>query len=114
MAGTESIKDIAVILAALVLVADQQRDRRAGGFAFEHAGQDFDRIRFLALGHMARGAWLAAIELWLDVGFGQFHARRAAVNHATDGRAMGFAEGGNGKQRAEGIAGHNEALLLMI
>ena len=70
MAGAERLDDIAVILAALIGIADQQRDRRAGGLALEHARQDFDLIRFLALRDVARRAGLAAIEFELDVRFG--------------------------------------------
>ena len=53
MTGPEGFGDVAVILAALVLVADQQGDRGAGGLALEHAGKDFHRIRFAALGDVA-------------------------------------------------------------
>ncbi len=106
MAGAEGVQDVAVVLAALVGVADEQGDGRAGGLALEHAGEDFHLIGFLPLRHMATGAGAAAVEIGLDVGLAQRHARRTAVDHATDGRAMGFAEGGDCKQQAEGVAGH--------
>ena len=60
-----------VILAARVDIADQQRDRRAGGLALEHAGEDFDRIVFAPLRDMARRAGLATVEIELDIGFRQ-------------------------------------------
>jgi hypothetical protein len=93
MARAETVGDIAVVLAALVFIFDQQRNRGAGGHALVHAGQDLHRVRFLALRHMARGARLAAVEFGLDVGLGQRQSRRAAIDHTADGRTMGFAEG---------------------
>ncbi len=66
--GPERVGDARVVLAARVLVADQKRDRRAGRDAFEHAGEDFDRVRLPALRHMARGPGLAPVEVALDVG----------------------------------------------
>ncbi len=100
MAGTEGLGDVAIVLAALVLVADQERDGRAGGPALEHAGQDFRGVGFLSLGHMARGAGLAPVEFVLDVTLRQCHAGRTAVDHAADGRAVGFAEDGDAKEFA--------------
>jgi hypothetical protein len=49
VAGAESLDDVAVVLRALVDVADQQRDRRARGAAFVHAGEDFDVVGFVPL-----------------------------------------------------------------
>ena len=46
MAGAEAVCDFAVILGALVFVADQQADRRSGGFAFEDAGKNLHTVRF--------------------------------------------------------------------
>ncbi len=92
MAGTEGLGDGAVVLAALVLVADQQRDRRAGGLALEHAGEDLHGIGFAPLRDMARSAGLAPVEVMLQVGGAQFHARRAAVHHAAERGAVRFAE----------------------
>ncbi len=109
MARAEGLDDVAVVLAALVGVADQQADGRAGGLALEHAGQDLDKVFFLALRDVARSAGLAAVEIGLDVLGRQRHARRAAVDDGTDGRAVRLAEGGDGKQQAQGIARHDRA-----
>src|SRR5690606_15663469 len=87
----------------------QQANRAAGGLAFEHAGEDFDFIRFLALGGMTAGTRLAAIQVALQILQRQLQPRRAAVDNSHQGRAMALASGGNGKQRAEGIAGHPDA-----
>ena len=70
VAGAEGVEDVAVVLAALVGVADQQRDRRAGGHAFVYAGQYLHRVGLVALRDVARGAGTAAVELDLDVGLG--------------------------------------------
>ncbi|ABA48712.1 hypothetical protein BURPS1710b_1866 [Burkholderia pseudomallei 1710b] len=106
MARAERLGDVAVVLAALVGVADQERDRRAGRHALEHAGQDLDLVGLLTLRDVARRAGLAAVELELDVGFRERHARRAAVDHAADRGAVRFAEGRDSEKRAEGVAGH--------
>ena len=56
VARAEGLRDLAVVLAALVGVADQQADRRAGGLAFVDAREDLHPVRFLALGDVAAGA----------------------------------------------------------
>ncbi len=68
MTGAKALRDVAIVLAALILVADQQRDGRAGGLALVHAGEDLHRVRFIALRDMAAGAGAAAIQILLDVG----------------------------------------------
>ncbi|KAF1858516.1 hypothetical protein Lal_00015033 [Lupinus albus] len=110
MAGTERVGDVAVVLAALVRVLDQQRDRRARRDAFVDAGQDPDLVGFLPLRHVARRARLAAVQLRLDVGLGQRHPRRATVDHAADCGTVRFAESGYGKQLAKCVAGHGISL----
>jgi hypothetical protein len=49
-----------------------------------------------------------AIQLGLDIRFGQNHPWRAAINNAADSRAMRLAKSGNGKQSAKRIAGHDD------
>ena len=111
MAGPESVGDGAVILAALVLIADQQGNRRAGGPAFEDAGENLHLIRLAALRHMPGGARLATIQFGLDVGGAQVQSRWTSIDHAADCRAVRFAEGGDSKQRTECIAGHGKVSL---
>ena len=68
MAGAVAVADFAIVLGALVGVLDHQGNRRSGGHrpagavVLEHAGQDLDRVRFLALGDEARGAGAALVE----------------------------------------------------
>ena len=106
MAGPEGLQDVAVVFAALVGVFDQQADRRASGFAFIYAAQNFDRIGLIALGDVAAGARAAAVQVALDVSLIQRHARRAAVNHAANGRAVGFTKIGDCEELSEGVAAH--------
>src|SRR5690349_10901291 len=54
VARTKRVDEIAVVLAPRVFIADQQRDRRARGFAFKEAGEDLDPVGFLALSDMPR------------------------------------------------------------
>jgi hypothetical protein len=107
--GPKGARDLAVVLAALIKIADQKRDRRAGRPAFEDAGKNLDLIGFAPLCDMARGAGLPAIQLELDVRGREFEPWRTAIDDAADGRPMRFAERSDGKQRAEGVAGHQES-----
>ena len=106
MAGAEGLRDLTVVLAALVGVADQQADRCSGRVALVHARQDLDLVGFLALGDVAAGAGTAPVQVDLDVRLGQRQAGRAAVDHAADRRSMRFAEVGDGEQGAEGVSAH--------
>src|SRR5471032_2686285 len=77
-------------------------DRRKPGTSRHVTQRQYlDRVGFLALRHVARSARFAAVQLRLDIGFRQDQARRAAVDHAADGRTMRFAESGNSKQLAK-------------
>ena len=44
VAGAEGLADVAVVLAALVFVANQQPNRRTSGFALIGSGKDFHRV----------------------------------------------------------------------
>src|SRR5690606_22709315 len=107
MSGTKGARDGGIILAARVLVADQQRNGRTGGFAFVEPGQNFDLIRLLALGHVPRRARTAPVQLFLNVGLGQCHAGRTAINHAADGRTMRLTKVGDTKKLPKCAASHN-------
>ena len=106
VAGAEGLQDVAVILAALVGVLDQQADGGAGGLALINTREDFHRIGLVALGHKAAGAGAAPVQVGLDVGRAQGHAGRTAVDHAADGRAVRFPEVGDCEKMSEGIAAH--------
>src|ERR1700730_997119 len=73
VAGPVLVLDVGIILRALIDIVDDERDRRSGGhllaasFVDEHAGQDFDRVRLLALGGEPRLAGPALIAIGLGV-----------------------------------------------
>ena len=73
------------------------RFERSCGFTLIDTAQNLNHVRFLALGHVAAGAGAAAVQVVLDVGLAQSHARWAAVNHTANGRAVGFTKVGDGE-----------------
>ena len=107
MTWPKGLQDIAIVLTALVGVLDEEGNRGTGGQALVHAREDLHRIGFVALGHEGAGARTTPVEVGLDVGFGQRQPRRAAVNHAADGRAMGLTKVGDRKKISKGIAAHD-------
>ena len=92
MTGPEGIDQIPVIPAAGIFVSNEQRDGRAGGLAFKDTGEDFDCIGFLPLRDVAGGAWLAPIEVVLDVIDSESKTGRAAIHDAADSRPVALAE----------------------
>ena len=63
MTGPKRLQNISVIFAALVGVLNQQRNRRSCGFTLIDTAQNLNHVRFLALGHMATGAWTSAVKV---------------------------------------------------
>src|SRR6185437_14048957 len=110
VAGTETVLDGLIIARALVFVLDQETDRRAGGLALEHAGQDLHLIGFLPLRREAILAGPALVEILLDVGLAQWNERRHAVHDAADRRSVALAPTRVAEDRAEAIAGHGGPL----
>ena len=112
MAGPVAVADLAIVFRTLVGVLDHQRNRRARGdgptcaVVFEDAGEDFHRIRLLALRDEARGAGAAFVQELLDEGFIQRQAGRAAIDHATEGRPVAFAPGRHAEEVAERVVRH--------
>ena len=100
MAWAEGLQNLTIVLAALVGIADQQADRSTSGTALVHTRKNFYLISLLPLRDIAAGAGTAPIQIRLDVGHGQLHARWTAVDHATNGRAVGFTKAGDCKQGA--------------
>ncbi len=118
VAGAVFVLDVGIILAALIDIVDDERDRRAGrhlsagGFVKEHAGQDLDLVRLLALRGEARLARPAAVEIGLNVGLIERDARRAAVDHAADRGPVALAEGGDPERMPERIERHERLATL--
>src|SRR6185437_6059436 len=112
MTGAELVADLRVVARTLVDILDYQRDRCSGrhlrrhAFVLEHAGEDLHRVGFLALRYELGLARSAAVQIALDVRFGQRDAWRAAIDHAADRRPMAFAEGRDPKQVPEAVVRH--------
>src|SRR5690606_41726650 len=104
--------DAAVVVRPLVLVLDQEPDRRAGRNAFEYARQDLYLVGLVTLGGVARTAGTAPLQVGLDVGRCEFESGRAAVDDAAHRGAVALAEGGHRKQEAEAVPGHQAAPRL--
>ena len=109
MARAELRGDVGVIPAARVGVADQQRDRGAGGAAFVHAREDLHFIGLASGRGVAALAGGAALQVVDELLRRDLQPRRAPVDDAADGRAVRFAEGGDRQQLAEGIAAQGAA-----
>ena len=107
MPGSERIQNIAVILTPLIRIANHQGNRGTGGLALVDTTEDLDGIGLTALRDMTRGTWAATVEIGLNVGLGQRHARRATVNDAANGRTMRLAEIRDREQMTKGAARHS-------
>jgi hypothetical protein len=106
----KGLQNIAVVFAALVGVLDQQANRCARGLALENARQDLHLVGFIALRHVPAGTGATAVKFDLNISLAQQHARRAAVNHAANGWAVGFTKVGDGEKGSKGIAAHRKGL----
>ncbi len=108
--GAELLRDLAVVLATLVGVLNQQRDRCARGLAFIHAAENLHSVGFVALGDVTARTRPTAVQIPLNIGFAERHARRAPINHAPDRRPMRLAKVGNCEKGAKSIAAHSAGL----
>src|SRR5690606_16750613 len=109
MSRSEQVFDIAVILALLVGIFDEQPYRGAGREAFKHARQDFDLIFFATLRGKARCARFATVEIMLQIGFGQRHAGRTTINDTAERKPVAFTKRGHAKKLAYGITRHEHS-----
>ena len=104
--GAEDVPNRAVVPRPCVDVLDEERDRGPRAHAFEHPGQDPDLIRLAALRRMPALARPTAVELGLDVGFGEGEPGRTPVHHAADGGTVALPERRHREMLAEGVTGH--------
>jgi hypothetical protein len=95
---------VAVVLGAMVFVADEDGDRGARGLAFVHPGEDFAGVFFFAGGGDFALAGATPIEFKLDFFSSDTKFGRAAVDDAADAATVGFAKGGDAEEMAEGAA----------
>ena len=87
-----------------VLVAHEQRDRRAERPALEDAGEDLDAVGLVARRRERALAGPAPIEIALDLLAREREPRRAAVDHHADAAAVALAEGGDLELTSEAAA----------
>src|SRR4029079_7280804 len=106
MARSKGIDQISVVAAPRICVAHHQGARRAGGVSFKHAGENFNGIRLLTLGHVAGRARLSSVEIFLDVFSRKRKTRWATIDDTSHGRSVTFTERGNHENVTERIAGH--------
>ena len=64
-------------------------------------------VGLLALGNEAALSWTAAVQIGLNIGFGDGESGRATIEDAAHATAVAFAERGYAKDAAES-AGHAE------
>ena len=70
VARAENVFNRAVILRTLIGILNQQTNAGPGSHPLEYAGEDFNLVRFAALGSIARCSRTSAIEIVLQIGFG--------------------------------------------
>ena len=106
MAGAEQFREPAVILAALIRIADHHRETGSGGNAFKHAGEDFDPVRFLA--HRADFGLSGPppVEVALDQRLIDLHPCRHPIDDHSQSGTVGLPERGHSEQFAKRISAH--------
>src|SRR2546427_1066611 len=114
MTRPELLADVGVVLAALVGVTDQQRDRGAGGQALVYAGEDLDLIGLSPRRGVPALAGSATLQVVGEFGRVQRQPRRAAIDHAADSRPVRLAERGDGEQLAERIGAHGRCAASSV
>src|SRR5207244_7897558 len=87
-----------------VLVLNDEADRRAERLPLEHTRQNPYRIRFLPLGNQSALPRCAAVEIRLDVGFGQGQPRGTAIDDGTGGATVRLAPGRHAEEASPGVA----------
>jgi len=91
-----------VVLLTHVAIVHQQGYWSAKRETTLDARQDGHAVCFLARCGDTRLAWPTTIQLRLDVGFTELHARRATVYYCTYAHAMGLAKGCDAKHASKG------------
>ena len=114
MPRTEHVFDGAVVLRALIGVLNDQTDAGAGSHAFEYAGENAHLIRFATLGGVTRGARTTAVQIVLQIGFGERNAGRHAVDDTTQRHPVRFTEGGDAENLPNTVSCHHGSLPLVF
>jgi hypothetical protein len=82
-----------ISLGTMILVADENCDGRAEGFALKGSGENLALIGFVPWSCDLGLSRASAIELDLEVSLGEGNERRAAVDNDTDPASVGFTKG---------------------
>ena len=106
MTGAKRVHDVAVVFAALILIANQQTNWSTRCHAFKNAGKNFNLVCFLTLSDMAGSAWLASVQIGLQICFSQRQTGWAAINHTTNGGPMAFPKITDHKKATQAASGH--------
>mgnify|MGYP000675230201 CR=1 FL=1 len=101
MAGPVQILDVGVVAAALIGIADQNRQARPGRATFEDAGKNLRFVRLLPLGDDFALSRAAALEVHTKIIDRQRQTGRHAVNDDDVPRAVALAGGGDPKCLSE-------------
>ena len=108
MAGTGMLAELLIILAAGVLVAEKDGERRACGMPLINAGNNFRKVG-LQTGRRAQGTGLATGKVFCKIVRLERNARKHAVQAYADMRSVGLAENTDSEFIAECV--HIVALL---
>ena len=100
------VPDIAVVAGALIDVADENRDARAGRLPFEDPGQDLRRVGLVPRGDDPALAGAPPGEVLGEIRLRERKAGRTAVDDDDVAGAVRLAGGGDAKAVSERIAGH--------
>ena len=106
MGRAEEVSDIVVVGRVLVGIFDDETDGLPGGATFENSGEKFDFIFFVASGNDSRLSGATAIEFELDFIDVDRQVCGNAVDDATDGSSVGFAERGEREDDSERVIAH--------
>src|SRR5690606_4914936 len=101
MRWPEGIRNMTVILAALILVLDDDCDRCSGADPFKNATENFRGVFFFSLRGNARLTGFPPGEFRLDKAFIDRQARRASVDDNANSGAVRLAKGCDAKKFAE-------------
>src|SRR5688500_19407002 len=106
MAGAEPVLDLLVVALARIHVVHEEPDRGARRAALEHAREDPDAVRFLALARELRLASAPRFQIGLDVRLRKLEPGRTAVHDRADRRPVAFTEGRHAERAPDRVSRH--------
>ena len=97
MTGPEQSGNVSVISGTLILIAYNERNRRAGRSSFEYPGEDFYRIRFVSFCSIFALSGSSSVKKTLDICFRDRNTGGTAIDHDPYPRTVGFSPCGDTK-----------------